>query len=76
MRSQVKKWGNSLAIRVPKILAERAGLFEGVSVELQLNDDAIIRRQGYNLEELMSQVSSENIHGEINTGNSVGREEW
>jgi len=76
MQSRVKKWRNSLGIRIPKILAKKAGLFEGASVQLQLSDDAIVIRRWYTLKELMSQVTPENIHGEIGTGRSVGSEEW
>ncbi|GAW94097.1 AbrB/MazE/SpoVT family DNA-binding domain-containing protein [Calderihabitans maritimus] len=77
MQSQIKKWGNSLGIRIPKVLAEKAGLVEGTPIELQVDGDAIIvRRKRYTLEKLMSQVTPENIHGEIETGYPVGREEW
>jgi antitoxin MazE len=53
------------------------GFFEGTPVELQLSDDAIIiRRKRYSLEELMSRVTPENIHGEIDTGCPIGCKEW
>jgi len=77
MQFQIKKWGNSLGIRIPKVLAEKVGFFEGTPVELRLSDDAIIiRRKRYSLEELMSRVTPENIHGEIDTGCPIGCEEW
>ncbi|WP_422449191.1 AbrB/MazE/SpoVT family DNA-binding domain-containing protein [Thermoanaerobacterium sp. DL9XJH110] len=77
MQSRIKKWGNSLSIRIPKVLAQKVGLTEGTPVELQLKDSAIIiRKKRYSLEKLMSQVTPQNIHGEIDTGRPVGREEW
>lgn len=77
MQSHITKWGNSLGIRIPKVLAQEAGLTEGTPVELQLDDNTIIiRRKRYSLEMLMSQVTSQNIHKEIETGRSVGREKW
>jgi len=77
MKSQIKKWGNSLAVRIPRILAEKAGLKEGTPIELQLSENAIIvRRKRYTLEKLVSRVTPENIHREVNTGQPVGREEW
>lgn len=77
MQSHVTKWGNSLGIRIPKSLAEKIDLKEGTPIDLQLEDDAIIiRRKRYSLETLLSQVTPENVHEEVNTGDSVGRETW
>jgi antitoxin MazE len=77
MQSRIKKWGNSLSIRIPKVLAQKVGLTEGTPVELHLKDSAIIiRKKRYSLEKLMSQVTPQNIHGEIDSGRPVGREEW
>jgi antitoxin MazE len=77
MQSRVQKWGNSLGIRIPLSLAEKTGLKEGVPVDLQADDDAlVIRRKQYSLEQLLAQVSTDNTHKEIETGHPVGREAW
>lgn len=77
MQSRITKWGNSLSIRIPKVLAQKVGLTEGMPVELQWEDNAIIiRRKRYNLEKLLSQVTPQNIHNEIDSGIKIGREEW
>ena len=77
MQSRVQKWGNSLGVRIPLSLAEKTGLKEGVPVDLQADDDAlIIRRKQYSLEQLLAQVSTDNTHKEIETGHPVGREAW
>jgi antitoxin MazE len=77
MQSRVQKWGNSLGVRIPFSLAERTGLKEGVPVDLQADDDAlVIRRKQYSLEQLLAQVSTDNTHEEIETGPPVGREAW
>lgn len=77
MQPHVQKWGNSLGIRIPLSLAQKIGLKEGTPVDLEVNDDAmIIRRKRYSLEQLLSQVTPDNIHGEVDTGPQVGREIW
>jgi antitoxin MazE len=77
MQSRVQKWGNSLGVRIPLSLAEKTGLKEGVPVDLQADDDAlVIRRKQYSLEQLLAQVSTDNTHKEIETGHPVGREAW
>ena len=77
MQSRIQKWGNSLGVRIPLSLAEKTGLKEGVPVDLQADDDAlVIRRKQYSLEQLLAQVSTDNTHKEIETGHPVGREAW
>ena len=77
MEARVQKWGNSLAIRIPKALARDAGLAEGTPVEFSVDEDAvIIRPKRYSLEELLARVTPENLHPEANTGKPVGREAW
>lgn len=77
MQSHVTKWGNSLGIRIPLSLAKEIGLAEGTQVDIRLdNDRIIICRKKYTLEALLSQVSPKNIHDEVDTGPSVGREAW
>lgn len=44
MRTRVDRWGNSLGVRIPKALAERAGLREGDSVEIDIEDGAVVLR--------------------------------
>ncbi len=77
MQTQIAKWGNSLSVRIPKSIAEKVGLVEGTPVVLEIENDVIvIRRKKYNLEMLLSQVTSQNLHGEIDIGHPVGRELW
>jgi antitoxin MazE len=77
MQPRVQKWGNSLGVRIPLSLARKAGLKEGAPVDLEADDDTlIIRRKQYTLEQLLAQVSPDNVHGEIETGSRAGREAW
>ncbi|MHB9146661.1 MAG: AbrB/MazE/SpoVT family DNA-binding domain-containing protein [Symbiobacteriia bacterium] len=77
MESQVSKWGNSLGVRIPRPLAEKAGIMEGTPIVLEVDEDAIvIRRKRYSLQALLAQVTPENLHGEVDTGRPAGREAW
>jgi antitoxin MazE len=77
MQSRIVKWGNSLGVRIPGPVAKKAGLSEGTPVDFQVEKDAlVIRRRRYSLEELLSRITPENTHGEVNTGNPAGREIW
>jgi antitoxin MazE len=80
MRARVQRWGNSLALRIPKAFATETDLESGSEVELTLDDGRLIvtplAPASYDLEELLAQVTPENLHGEVDTGSSVGDEAW
>jgi antitoxin MazE len=80
MKTHVQKWGNSLALRIPKAFADEAGLSEEAAVELSLTDDGLvvrpIRPVPLTLEELLREVKDEQLPGEWKTGPAVGKEVW
>jgi antitoxin MazE len=80
MKTRVQKWGNSLALRIPKAFAEEAGLREDGAVELSVVAGGLVVRPvvppAPSLEELLRGVTPENIPGEWETGPAVGREAW
>jgi antitoxin MazE len=82
MRTSVQKWGNSLGIRIPKIVAEEAALQAGSVVELFRDADAIVvrlvrnRKPRYRLEELARKINAKNRHAEVTSGRPRGREAW
>jgi antitoxin MazE len=80
MRSQIQKWGNSLALRIPKAFAVEAGLEEETPVELSLIDGKLViapvEEAPYSLDELLAGITDENRHGEGDFGPAVGKEEW
>ena len=76
-QSTVAKWGASLAIRIPKAIAEQWGVREGSAVELESRgEQVVIRKKRYDLAEMLAKVSAENLHSEVDFGPPVGREEW
>jgi antitoxin MazE len=79
MNTQVGKWGNSLAVRIPGTYAKELDLAEGVELEVTRVDGGLLLRlpkHRYTLAELLAQVTPENIHGETDWGSAVGREAW
>ena len=80
MKARVQKWGNSLALRIPRLLAEEAGLSANAPVELSLVKGKLViesaapeRRR---FEELLHGVTDENRPGEWRTGPPAGKEVW
>jgi antitoxin MazE len=78
MTVALKKWGNSLALRIPKDIANTLLVENDSVMELAVTNGVLMVRPKKNnlLEELVSQINSENLHKEIETGRSVGNEEW
>ncbi|MEJ2187610.1 MAG: AbrB/MazE/SpoVT family DNA-binding domain-containing protein [Gemmatimonadota bacterium] len=80
MFSRVRKWGNSLAVRIPRAFARDAGLEEGTEIEMSEEDGGIRIRPArvpeYRLEDLLSGITADNLHGEADSGPSVGGEAW
>ena len=79
MHTQIGKWGNSLAIRIPGSYAKDLDLREGMEVDVSLLEGALLLRPAprqYTLEELVSQITPENRHEETDWGKGVGRESW
>ena len=80
MEAKVQKWGNSLAIRIPKPFASEIGLTDNSDVTVYLQNKKIvispIARKKMNLKQLLLQVTEQNLHSEINTGPGTGNEIW
>jgi len=80
MKVQVQKWGNSLALRIPKSFAIESNIGQGSTVEVSLENGKIIifpvAEPEFSLDEMLMQITAENLHGETDTGNSVGQEAW
>jgi antitoxin MazE len=77
MQTVIQKWGNSLGIRIPAVFTREFSLKNGSSVEI-IEDEGklVIVPKKETLEELLLLVTKENIHSSIETGISVGKEEW
>jgi antitoxin MazE len=80
MLTKVQKWGNSLALRIPKTFARDAQIENNSFVEISMVDSQIIikpvRAPEWSLEELLAGIHKNNIHHEVDTGFAVGHEIW
>ncbi len=80
MRANIQKWGNSLAVRIPKPLAEQAHITQGSLVEIKIVDDVLqikpVAPQHYTLAALLEGITEENLHDEVDTGEAQGKEVW
>jgi antitoxin MazE len=80
METRVQRWGNSLALRIPKLLADEAGLKDNSSVQLVLRDKQLVvvpvAKPALSLDALLAQVTDENLHREVDAGPAVGGEAW
>ena len=77
---RIHKWGDSLALRIPKSFAAEAGLRENLVVDLSVREGKlVVQRHGEespSLEDLLRGVTGGNLHGQWDTGPAVGKEVW
>lgn len=80
MKLRIQKWGNSLALRIPKSFAAETKIEQDTEVDLVIADGKLVVcpvvGPAWTLEDLLQGVTPENIHGEIDDGPSVGAEAW
>lgn len=78
MRVHVQKWGNSLAVRIPKPFAEDAEVHEGTELDLSMSEGKLVatpvKKRRPRLKELLARITKDNVHGEVDSGEPVGRE--
>lgn len=80
MRIRIQKWGNSLALRIPKVFAAEAQLEQDKFVEVSLVEGklliAAVVEPPVTLEQLLAGVTEQNLHREIDVGPAIGNEVW
>jgi antitoxin MazE len=79
LKAKVQKWGNSLAVRIPKSIAMEAHLKQDTPVEVTFRDGGVVvspMKPDYTLEELLDQITEENKHSEVDFGPAIGAEVW
>lgn len=78
MKTTAQKWGNSLAIRVPKSIAIQAGLKVKDALDIEVRKGVVLLRphlrRVYKLEDLVKRMTPRNMHKELDFGEPVGRE--
>ncbi len=81
MKSRIQKWGNSLAVRIPKSFAEEAGLKNESAVNVSLVKGKLViapavSQRKPTLRQLLARITDENRHQSIDTGSPGGKEIW
>jgi antitoxin MazE len=80
MEGVVKKWGNSAAVRIPASVLDAARLELDQSVDVREERGRIViepkHKKEFELAELVSAITAENMHAAVDTGAPVGREAW
>lgn len=80
MKTRIQKWGNSLALRIPKSFATEAQLSQETVVDLKVVEGklviAAVTKSKVTLESLLAGITEHNLHEEVITGAAVGKESW
>ena len=76
----MKKWGNSAAVRIPATVMEAANIRLEDVVEISGKEGQIIlkrvRSQGYDIDNLINRITSDNLHKPSDFGPPQGKESW
>ena len=80
MRTRIQKWGNSLALRIPRPFARESDLEENSVVDVKLRNGQLIiipmREPEYSLDEMILGITKKNRHSEVADGKKRGNEAW
>ena len=80
MKASVKKWGNSAAVRIPMALLEATGVRVDEDVDIREEAGRIViepvRKKAYKLDDLLNNITKDNLHDAVDFGNPVGKEAW
>ncbi len=78
MQTIIQKWGNSLAIRIPKSFASQTKINKGTKVDLLIKNNQLvispIIKEKYSLDAFLSEITDSNIHNEVDFGEPIGKE--
>ncbi len=79
MQTVIKKWGNSLALRLPQHVAADLRITEGATVSLSIEDQSLIvkpARKRYKLADLLASHKKKPKRAETDWGKPAGEEAW
>lgn len=80
MKTRIQKWGNSLALRIPKAFASEVHLTQNSLVEIKVVAGKLVvvpvQTPSFTLEDLLAGITKKNLHREIDPGPAVGKEAW
>lgn len=80
MQTQIKKWGNSLAVHIPKVYAEQMGFYPNSPVNITIVNGKLIiepvHEPKLTLDNLLAQITAANLHQEVVAEPRLGNEAW
>jgi antitoxin MazE len=80
MKTTVKKWGNSAAVRIPSAIMEAADMRVEDVVDVSQEEGRIIvkrvQSKNYDLDDLIKGITRQNLHGPVDFGPAQGKEIW
>jgi antitoxin MazE len=80
MKTQIARWGNSMAVRIPRAIAQEAKLRAGDHVEMAAEGSGVVRmrkKKGkHSLKDLIRGITASNLHKETDWGGAEGQELW
>ncbi len=82
MKTKAQKWGNSLAVRIPRNVVQEIGLHPNDALTIEVQKGRIVlvpaekggRVPRYRLEDLVKKITPKNRYKEVDFGRPVGRE--
>ena len=80
MQVYIQKWGNSLALRIPRSYAKEVNVRQGASLDLSVRNGKLILtplvKSSFSLKKLLAMVHPSNDHQEQDFGSQRGKEIW
>jgi antitoxin MazE len=79
IKVELVKWGNSHAVRIPKVVLDRVDIHEGDELEVRIENGGIalqLATPKLRLRDLVKRIKPDNLHGELDWGKPRGRELW
>jgi antitoxin MazE len=78
------RWGNSLAVRIPKAVADALNVSDGKRAEIMVENGALVlrpivkprRKPRYTLDELLRGKTRDDVPQEVDWGSPRGNEAW
>jgi antitoxin MazE len=80
MKTMIQRWGNSLALRIPKAFAQEIAVCEGDEVEMNITKGRLVIAPrpptDYRLDDLVAGIRRSNLHNEVAVNDPQGKEAW
>jgi len=79
MKTKIQRWGNSLAIRIPKPFAMEIRLDDNSEVDVSIKNGQLVVnpiKKKYDLDDLLNAVNKDNVPDLIDFGSPIGKEIW